>query len=198
MLSSSGSPRLNCCFARRLSTSTPHESTTPSSNRPLHLPRHVRNSLCLALLGRYVRGYLFRINPAQDHQVCRHHLHRLQPAHPSQSKVQTIRPCSAHTNPIGSHMPGWLPSSRCIRSAPPNTAKPRPLDYRGAPDTALGLLDNLRRGGLTIGVAQDYLRQGDFPAVIRFVNDWTPPQCFFEPGSSSESARKALRGDLDA
>ena len=32
---------------------------------------------------------------------------------------------------IDSHLPGRLPSSRCIRSAPSNTAKQRPLDYRG-------------------------------------------------------------------
>jgi hypothetical protein len=33
-MSSHGSPRLNSCFAPRLSRSTPHEPTTPASNHP--------------------------------------------------------------------------------------------------------------------------------------------------------------------
>ena len=73
---------------------------------------------------------------------------------------------------IDSHLPGRLPSSRCIPSAPSNTAKQRPLDYRGAPDTALGLRDNFRPGfTYHVAMSQHLFEAGE---EIRFLvaNNW--------------------------
>src|SRR5271157_4902785 len=137
--SSRGSPRLNCfCFARHpILDYVRHETTSTSSTCPLAAA--YTQSLCLVWLRLPSSSSLWDLSgagtrslPTPSPTACDLH-------NPLQSPRKPPGHPQTYSKYIDSHLPGRLPSSRCIRSAPSNTAKQRPLDYRGAPDTALGL-----------------------------------------------------------
>jgi hypothetical protein len=114
-MSSNGSPRLNCCFAPRLSTSTPHEPTTPSSNHPRASAR--TETLCLTRLGLLCQSSLPPLPTTPTRLLSRRALVRAAAHSRQEQRSKPSAHAQTHTNPIGSRT-GRLPSSRCIRSAP--------------------------------------------------------------------------------
>src|SRR5208283_2751237 len=126
--SSRGSPRLNCfCFARHpILDYVRHETTSTSSTCPLAAA--YTQSLCLVWLRLPSSSSLWDLSgagtrslPTPSPTACDLH-NPLPPSNRPPGHPQT------DSKYIDSHLPGRLPSSRCIRSAPPNTAKQRPLD----------------------------------------------------------------------
>ena len=113
-MSSSGSPRLNCCFAPHLSRSMPRESTTPSSN---HLPASARTeTLCLTPLGLLCPSSLPPLPSTPTRCLSRPVPLKTAARSRQEQRSKPSAHAQPHTNPIGSRG-GRLPSSRCIRSA---------------------------------------------------------------------------------
>src|SRR5271157_5441728 len=165
--SSRGSPRLNCfCFARHpILDYVRHETTSTSSTCPLAAA--YTQSLCLVWLRLPSSSSLWDLSgagtrslPTPSPTACDLH-------NPLQSPRKPPGHPQTYSKYIDSHLPGRLPSSRCIRSAPSNTAKQRPLDYRGAPDTALGL-----RGKCRLAVLTERTRAESCPLLASGTDYW--------------------------
>ena len=113
-MSLNGFLQLNSCFAPRLSTSTPHESTTPSSNHP---PASARTeTLCLTPLGLLCPSSLPPLPSTPTRCLSRPVLVKTAARSRQEQRSKPSAHAQPHTNPIGSRG-GRLPSSRCIRSA---------------------------------------------------------------------------------
>src|SRR5208283_1875269 len=124
--SSSGSPRLNFfCFARHpILDCVRRETTSASSTSPLAAA--CTDPLCLAWLRLRSRLSLQHQSGAGSRSLPTPSPTACDLRNPLQSSNNTPGHTQTYSKYIDSYMPGWLPSSRCIRSAPPNTAKPRP------------------------------------------------------------------------
>ena len=97
----------------RLSTSTPHESTTPSSNHP---PASARTeTLCLTPLGLLCPSSLPPLPSTPTRCLSRPVLVKTAARSRQEQRSKPSAHAQPHTNPIGSRG-GRLPSSRCIRS----------------------------------------------------------------------------------
>jgi len=126
-MSSSGSPRLNCCFAPRLSTSTPHESTTPSSNHP---PASARTeTLCLTPLGLLCPSSLPPLPSTPTRCLSRPVLVKTAARSRQKQRSKLSAHAQPHTNPIGSR--GGAASFKSLYPKRPHTPSIRELRLAG-------------------------------------------------------------------